>query len=71
MYRGETEELWPFTVRAQMETSSVFSLSADNVTAAARPVRMFDVEMAAWYLREKTDRSQNEFRERPICIVKD
>jgi len=36
VYRGETEELWDFTVRAQMDTSSVFSLSADDVTAGQR-----------------------------------
>jgi hypothetical protein len=36
VYRGEKEELWEFTVRAQMDTSSVFSLSADNVTPGER-----------------------------------
>jgi hypothetical protein len=36
IYRGETEELWNFTVRAQMDTSSVFSLSAEDVTAGQR-----------------------------------
>jgi len=36
VYRGEREELWNFTVRAQMDTASVFSLSADDVTAGRR-----------------------------------
>jgi hypothetical protein len=36
VYRGEVEELWNFTVRASMDTSSVFSLSADNVTPGER-----------------------------------
>src|SRR4051794_20896695 len=36
VYRGEAEEMWPFTVRAQMDTSSVFSLSADDVSAGQR-----------------------------------
>lgn len=36
VYRGEAEELWDFTVRAQMDTSSVFALSADDTTAGKR-----------------------------------
>jgi hypothetical protein len=36
VYRGETEELWDFTVRAMMDTSSVFALSADDTTAGKR-----------------------------------
>lgn len=36
VYRGEVEELWPLTVRAQMDTSSVFALSADDTTPGKR-----------------------------------
>lgn len=36
VYRGETEELWSFTVRASMDTSSVFALSADDATPGRR-----------------------------------
>jgi hypothetical protein len=36
VYRGETEELWSFTVRAQMDTSSVFALSAEDSSAGKR-----------------------------------
>lgn len=36
VYRDETEELWDFTVRAQMDTSSVFALSADDVSPGRR-----------------------------------
>lgn len=36
VYRGDKEELWDFTVRAQMDTSSVFALSAEDSTAGQR-----------------------------------
>jgi hypothetical protein len=36
VYRGDTEELWDFTVRAMMDTSSVFALSADDTTSGRR-----------------------------------
>lgn len=36
VYRGETEELWNFTVRAQMDTSSVFALSAEDSSPGRR-----------------------------------
>jgi hypothetical protein len=36
VYRGETEELWPFTVRAQMDTASVFDLSSEDSSPARR-----------------------------------
>lgn len=36
VYRGEKEELWNFTVRAQMDTSSVFALSADDSSPGRR-----------------------------------
>lgn len=36
VYRGEAEELWPFTVRAQMDTASVFDLSTEEISAGQR-----------------------------------
>lgn len=36
VYRGEKEELWDFTVRGQMDTASVFALSADDVSSGRR-----------------------------------
>lgn len=36
VYRGESEELWGFTVRASMDTGSVFALSADDVSPGRR-----------------------------------
>lgn len=36
VYRGEREELWNFTVRAQMDTSSVFALSAEDSSPGKR-----------------------------------
>lgn len=36
VYRGEREELWNFTVRAQMDTSSVFALSAEDSSPGRR-----------------------------------
>lgn len=36
VYRGESEELWNFTVRAQMDTSSVFALSAEDTSPGKR-----------------------------------
>jgi hypothetical protein len=36
VYRGEVEELWNLTVRAQMDTSSVFALSAEDASPGKR-----------------------------------
>lgn len=36
VYRGEKEELWDFTVRAEMDTSSVFALSAEDSSPGRR-----------------------------------
>ena len=43
----------------------------DFDTGSARPVRMFDVQVTSWNLREELDRSQNGFGQEPIRIVKD
>lgn len=36
VYRGDVEELWDFTVRAQVDTASAFALSAEDSTAGQR-----------------------------------
>lgn len=36
VYKGDVEELWDFTVRAQMDTSSVFALSAEDTSPGRR-----------------------------------
>jgi hypothetical protein len=36
VYKGDVEELWNFTVRAQMDTSSVFALSAEDTSPGRR-----------------------------------
>ena len=41
----------------------------DFQNGAARPVRMFEVKMAARDLGEEMHRAEDEFRQRPVAVV--
>src|SRR5256885_2141931 len=59
------------TGRAEMDRCAGTQIEhVDLQNGSARPIRMFDIQMAAGDLRKKMDRTENEFRQGPIGVVK-
>lgn len=64
VYRGEREELWDFTVRAQMDTSSVFALSADDSSPGRRLAGLRN-----FLMRNFVDDDGVAYGEEPVQVV--